>query len=123
MPTECIPEEFDFARVEGRRVFGGFDGGEMSSDAGGLLLGSTDRAIGLIDRFAACFRDARRAELVEHAVTTLVWQRVIGLALGYEDLSDHDELPRPDHGGAGGQAGGWSQGLCTGCRQEHAEPA
>jgi hypothetical protein len=92
MPTECIPEEFDFARVEGRRVFGGFDGGEMSSDAGGLLLGSTDRAIGLIDRFAACFRDARRAELVEHAVTTLVRQRVIGLALGYEDLSDHDEL-------------------------------
>jgi hypothetical protein len=70
----------------------GFDGGAMTSDAGALLLGATDRAIGLIDRLAGCFEDLRRAELVEHEVRTLVGQRVVGLALGYEDLIDHDEL-------------------------------
>jgi hypothetical protein len=75
-----------------RRVEAGFDGGAMTSDAGALLLGATDRAIGLIDRFAACFTDRRRAELIEHEVRTLVGQRVVGIALGYEDLIDHDEL-------------------------------
>lgn len=92
MPTECTPERFEFAPVEGRRVVGGFDGGRLTSDAGALLLGSADRAIGLVDRFAACFRDGRRAELIEHEVRTLVGQRVFGIALGYEDLNDHDEL-------------------------------
>jgi hypothetical protein len=92
MPTECSPELFEFAPVEGRRVVGGFDGGRLTSDAGALLLGSADRAIGLVDRFAACFRDRRRAELIEHEVRTLVGQRVFGIALGYEDLNDHDEL-------------------------------
>jgi hypothetical protein len=92
MPTECSPELFEFAPVEGRRVVGGFDGGRLTSDAGALLLGSADRAIGLVDRFAACFRDGRRAELIEHEVQTLVGQRVFGIALGYEDLNDHDEL-------------------------------
>ena len=92
MPTECTPELFEFAPVEGRRVVGGFDGGRLTSDAGALLLGSADRAIGLVDRFAACFRDGRRAELIEHEVRTLVGQRVFGIALGYEDLNDHDEL-------------------------------
>lgn len=92
MPTECNPELFGFARVEGRAVVASFDGGAITSDAGALLLGATDRAIGLVDRFAACFRDARSPALVEHAVRTLVGQRVFGLALGYEDLNDHDEL-------------------------------
>jgi hypothetical protein len=69
-----------------------FDGGAMTSDAGALLLGAADGAIGLVDRFAACFTDARRPELVEHEVVTLVGQRVFGLALGYEDLNDHDHL-------------------------------
>jgi hypothetical protein len=64
----------------------------VTSDAGALLLGATDRAIGLVDRFAKCFRDARRPELIEHEVRTLVGQRIFGLALGYEDLNDHDEL-------------------------------
>lgn len=63
-----------------------------SSDAVGLLLGTTDRAVRLVDRFAACFRDGRRANLVEHEVRTLVGQRVSGLALGYEDLVDQDWL-------------------------------
>jgi hypothetical protein len=64
----------------------------MTSDAGALLLGATDRAIGLVDRFAACFQDSRSAALVEHEVRTLVGQRVFGIALGYEDLIDHDVL-------------------------------
>ena len=92
MPTECIADLFGFAPVEGRRVEASFDGGSITSDAGGLLLGSTDRAIGLIDRLAQCFEDRRDADLIEHQVRTLVGQRVFGLALGYEDLNDHDHL-------------------------------
>jgi hypothetical protein len=64
----------------------------MTSDAGALLLGATDRAIGLVERFADCFTDGRAAALIEHAVRTLVGQRVFGIALGYEDLVDHDQL-------------------------------
>jgi hypothetical protein len=92
MPTECSADLFGFARVEGRLVVAGFDGGMMTSDAGGLLLGATDRAIGLIDRLAQCFTDSRSAELIEHTVATMIGQRVFGIALGYEDVVDHDEL-------------------------------
>ena len=92
MPTECSATLFEFAPVEGRQVVAAFDGGAITSDAGGLLLGEADRAIRLSDRFAACFADARTAELVEHAVSTLVLQRVVGIALGYENLNDHDHL-------------------------------
>jgi hypothetical protein len=92
MPTECSPKLFDFAPVESRPVVAAFDGGAITSDAGALLLGQTDRAICLTERFAACFRDTRCAALVEHEVRMLVMQRVIGIALGYEDLNDHDEL-------------------------------
>jgi hypothetical protein len=73
-------------------VVASFDGGSITSDAGALLLGQTDRAIRLTERFAGCFTDGRAAELVEHQVSTLVMQRVIGIALGYEDLNDHDQL-------------------------------
>jgi hypothetical protein len=83
---------FGFAAVERRDVVASFDGGAMTSDAGGLLLGATDRAIGLIERFAGCFVDSRCPELIEHEVGTLVGQRLFGLALGYEDLNDHDHL-------------------------------
>jgi len=92
MPTEYSARSFGFARLESRAVVAGFDGGRMTSDAGGLLLGSTDRAIGLVGRFAACFSDHRRADLIEHEVRTRVSQRVFGIALGYEDLVDHDQL-------------------------------
>jgi Transposase DDE domain group 1 len=92
MPTECSPALFAFAPVEGRAVVAGFDGGAITSNAGALLLGATDRAIGLVRRFAACFRDARAPERIEHAVATLVGQRVFGIALGHEDLVDHDQL-------------------------------
>src|SRR2546426_8844786 len=92
MPTECIAEQFDFGTVEGRAVEAAFDAGLVTSDAGALLLRATDRAIGMMDRFAACFHDERRPELIEHEVATLVGQRVFAIALGYEDLNDHDEL-------------------------------
>jgi Transposase DDE domain group 1 len=92
MQTECSADLFGFARVERRAVVAGFDGGKITSDAGALLLGATDRAIRLVDRFAECFVDSRAPELIEHTVDTLVGQRVFGLALGYEDLVDHDEL-------------------------------
>ena len=92
MPTECNPMLFDFARVDGRAVVASFDGGRLTSDAGALLLGAADRVIGLTRRLAACFTDARNPTLVEHAVETLVMQRVVGIALGYEDLIDHDDL-------------------------------
>jgi hypothetical protein len=81
-----------FAPVEGRTVVAGFDGGAITSDAGALLLGATDRAIRLVERFASCFRDSRDPLRTEHALATLVGQRVFGLALGYEDLVDHDSL-------------------------------
>src|SRR5690242_9111156 len=92
MPTECKPPLLDFAPVEGRAVVAAFDGGVITSDAGALLLGATDRAIGLIERFASCFGDQRAPELVEHPVEALLMQRVFGIALGYEDLIDHDQL-------------------------------
>ncbi|MFZ0838550.1 MAG: IS1380 family transposase [Xanthobacteraceae bacterium] len=92
MPTECSADLFGFAPVERREVVAGFDGGAITSDAGGLLLGATDRAIGLVRRLAGCFHDERRQELIEHEVATLVGQRVFGIALGYEDINDHDEL-------------------------------
>jgi Transposase DDE domain group 1 len=92
MQTDCTTDLFGFAPVEGREVVAGFDGGAITSDAGALLLGATDRAIGLMDRFAGCFHDVRRPEWIEHEVVTLVGQRVFGIALGYEDLNDHDEL-------------------------------
>lgn len=92
MPTECNPKLFEFARVESRAVVASFDGGRITSDAGAMLLGATDRVIGLTRRLASCFTDARNPAFVEHAVETLVMQRIVGIALGYEDVIDHDEL-------------------------------
>ena len=92
MLTECSATLFEFAPVEGRQVAAAFDGGAITSDGGALLLGETDGVIRLTERFAACFTDARTPELIEHAVDTMVLQRVVGIALGYEDLNDHDEL-------------------------------
>jgi len=92
VPTECNPTLFEFSPVDGRQVVAAFDGGAITSDAGAMLLGETDRAIRLTERFAGCFTDVRVPELVEHEVGTMVLQRVVGIALGYEDLNDHDEL-------------------------------
>jgi hypothetical protein len=92
MLTECSTEQFEFARVEGHKVVADFDGGTITSDAGALLLGQTDQALRLTGRLAACFADRRRPELIEHSVSTLIMQRIHGIALGYEDLNDHDQL-------------------------------
>jgi hypothetical protein len=92
MPTECSRDLFGYEVVEGRQVVAAFDGGEVTSDAGALLLGATDRAIGLVTRFAACFDDGRDQAQIEHTVEAMVAQRVFGIALGYEDLVDHDQL-------------------------------
>jgi hypothetical protein len=92
MPTQCNPNPLAFAPAEGRPVVASFDGGAITSDAGALLLGATDRVLGLTRRLAACFKDSRDPAYTEHAVETLVMQRVVGIALGYEDLNDHDQL-------------------------------
>jgi hypothetical protein len=92
MQTECSADLFGFARVEGRAVVAAFDGGTMTSEAGAMLLGATDGQIRLIERFAGCFTDYRAADLVVHELPSLVGQRVFGIALGYEDLIDHDQL-------------------------------
>src|SRR6202522_1305202 len=92
MQTESSAKPSAFAPVEGRPVVAEFDGGAATSDAGGLLLGAADKAIGLVRRLAGCFRDARDGRYIEHTVATLVGQRVFGIALGYEDLNDHDDL-------------------------------
>jgi hypothetical protein len=90
MQTECIPDIFGFEAVEGRQVVAAFDGGAITSDAGALLCdGSGDQdggsaGIVLVDR--------RSQAQVEHSVATLVGQRIFGIALGYEDLNDHETL-------------------------------
>src|SRR3954447_25550784 len=92
MPTQCNPDLFAFAPAEGRPVVVSFEGGAITSDAGALLLGATDRVLGLTRRLAACFKDSRDPAYTEHALETLVMQRVVGIALGYEDLNDHDQI-------------------------------
>lgn len=92
MPTECSQDSFDFGTVEGRSVVGAFDGGRISSDAGALLLGQTDKAIRLISRLARCFQDGRDPDATIHPLPALLCQRIIGVALGYEDINDHDQL-------------------------------
>ena len=92
METQCIQEQMVFQQLGRREVVGRFDGGMISSDAGGLLLREVEKRSGILERFAACFRDHRDPERIEHSVETLISQRVYGIALGYEDLNDHDRL-------------------------------
>ena len=100
MPTQCNPDQLHFAPVEGRSVVAAFDGGAITSDAGALLLGATDRAIGLVARFAACFQDARDPERLEHDVSTLVGQRVFGEA-DPSCAAGHAASPGTNTSGAG----------------------
>jgi len=90
--TECNQSAFEFADHFSRQVVARFDGGTLTTDSGGLLLRETDRRLNLLPRLAACFLDARNPVFVEHSVEQLVSQRVYGLALGYEDLNDHEQL-------------------------------
>jgi hypothetical protein len=92
METQCIQEQLVFQQLGRREVVGRFDGGMISSDAGGLLLREVEKRFGILKRFAACFRDYRDPQRIEHSLATLISQRVYGIALGYEDLNDHDSL-------------------------------
>jgi hypothetical protein len=92
MATECNAREFDFQGLGPRAVTARFDGGAITSDAGGLLLREVEAKTGIIRRLAACFTDHRDPDLIEHTVYDLLAQRVFALALGYEDLNDHDTL-------------------------------
>ncbi len=92
MKSECKPKQFEFHALGRREVVGRFDGGRISSDGGGLLLREVDARIGLMRRLADCFVDHRNPESIEHPVQALLAQRIYGLALGYEDLNDHDVL-------------------------------
>jgi hypothetical protein len=94
MPTHCISEQLEFEGFDGHKVVAGFDGGAITSDAGALLLRHVDRAIGLFARVAACFIDRRDPDLTVHSVRTLIGQRIAAIALGYEDVDDHDTLRR-----------------------------
>jgi Transposase DDE domain group 1 len=90
--TECRQQTFGFQALGSRRVEADFTGGHLSSDGGALLLREMDRRLGLCDKLARCFSDHRHADFVEHPLAVMVRQRVLGLALGYEDLNDHDRL-------------------------------
>src|ERR1700688_2305006 len=91
--TECIQDRLGFSSAPGRReIVAEFSGGTISSDAGGLLLQETDAKMDLLSRFSRCFFDGRNPILIEHSVEQMVRQRVYALALGYEDLNDHDQL-------------------------------
>lgn len=92
MPTDCIASQLVFEGLGSRQVTASFDGGSITSNAGALLLRQTDYAIGLSRQVSACFTDARNQEQIEHSLDTLVGQRIHGIAPGYEDLNDHDEL-------------------------------
>src|ERR1700726_394775 len=90
--TECNQKAFSFAAHFSRRVESSFTAGQVSSDGGALLLRQADRKIGMLSRVAACFTDRRSPLLVTHKLEEMVSQRVYGLALGYEDLNDHEQL-------------------------------
>src|SRR5881227_1953987 len=90
--TECNQSSFGFEACGKREIVARFDGGTISSDGGALLLRETDRRLNLLPRLADCFLDRRQPLLVRHSVQSMVSQRIYGLALGYEDLNDHEQL-------------------------------
>ena len=90
--TECIQSSFGFEAFGTREVVSKFDGGTISSDGGALLLRQTDQRLNLLPRLAKCFLDGRNQKLVEHSIQQMVSQRIYGLALGYEDINDHEQL-------------------------------
>jgi len=92
MKTHCNQKTFEFQTENSRKIVAHFNGGNISSDSGGLLLQQAERITGIISQFADCFDDHRDPDLIEHTVEELIAQRIYALALGYEDLNDHDEL-------------------------------
>ena len=94
--TECNPTQLEFHGLFRKKVIGKFDGGQISSDGGGLLLREVEQRMGVLVRLAKAFTDHRHPDWIEHSVLDLISQRIYGIALGYEDLNDHDQL-RGDH--------------------------
>ena len=94
MTTHCNEAKLRFHDLDSREVAGRFDGGEITSDAGAVLLREVEKRTRVLRRMSECFEDHRDPERIEHTVESLVKQRVMGLCLGYEDLNDHDELCR-----------------------------
>src|SRR5882724_2736034 len=90
--TECNQSSFGFKGLGRREIVARFDGGTISSDGGAFLLRETEQRLNLISRLSACFLDGRNQSLVEHSVGEMLSQRIYGLALGYEDLNDHEQL-------------------------------
>lgn len=94
MKTECAQIKGGFQPLGKREIVSDFNGGTITSDGGALLLREIEKRTAIVNRFANCFIDYRDPNRIEHDVLTLVSQRVFGLALGYEDLNNHDELSR-----------------------------
>ena len=92
--TECSQSSFGFEALGSREIVARFDGGAISSDGGAFLLRQTDRRLNLLPRLAECFLDGRNQEQVEHSILEMLSQRIYGLALGYEDVNDHEQLRR-----------------------------
>ena len=90
--TECITDPFTVSSLSRRKIQADFNGGKLTSDGGGLLLREVDRRLGLIDQLNECLPDPRNPALILHSQRTLLAQRIFGLALGYEDLNDHQRL-------------------------------
>ena len=90
--TECNQSSFGFEACGSREIVARFDGGTISSDGGALLLRQTDKRLNLLARLAECFLDGRNQEYVEHSIVEMLSQRIYGLALGYEDINDHEQL-------------------------------
>lgn len=105
--TECNQSSFGFEPFGRREIVARFDGGTISSDGGALLLRQADKRLNLLPRLAECFLDGRNQELVEHSIQEMLAQRIYGLALGYEDLNDHEQLRKdPLFGVLAGRADG-----------------
>ena len=94
MSTQCTSTQLEFPEVGRRRLVASFDGGTITSNAGALLLRAVEKCTDVCRRASRCFQDYRDPDLVEHPVEDLVTQRVMAVALGYEDLNDHDTLRR-----------------------------
>jgi hypothetical protein len=90
--TECSQSSFGFEASGRREIVARFDGGTISSDGGAFLLRQTDKRLDLLRRLAECFLDGRNPLLIEHTILEMLSQRVYGLALGYEDVNDHEQL-------------------------------
>jgi hypothetical protein len=90
--TECIQSSFGFEACGRREIVARFDGGTITSDGGAVLLRQTEKRLKLLPRLAGCFLDGRQPERIEHSIEEMLAQRIYGLALGYEDVNDHEQL-------------------------------